>query len=364
MSGAPPLISVVMPTYNGAAFVAETLASVFAQTMTDFEIVVVDDASQDTTLALLRSIDDPRLVVIASPTNGGPIAARNKAFAAARGRYIVGLDQDDLCHPTRFARQSAWLDAHPGTVLVASAVDQIEGGRRTPPRPPFTATREVIDWRLRIANPIVWSSVMFRADAVHRLGQFERPDYLYAEDFDLYHRLRPFGMIERIDEPLVTYRVHRHGASQRFTSRMEASATAVLAGIYEPIFGADASDVASLVTTHIAAGAPVPDTETLARLAQVLERLHEEFVMSRAPGADALRGVLAEFARVWWNVVACAVRSGAVSLTEASTIRPAALAEAEPPHPRITLSRLIGASQRLVGRLRDADGRGLRRHAA
>ena len=340
-----PRISVVMASYNGAAFIGETLASVFAQTLGDFEIVVVDDASQDATLDLLRAINDPRLVVIAAAQNGGPIAARNRAFAAARGAYIIGLDQDDLCHPTRFARQSAWLDAHPETVLVASAVNQLTDGHITPPRPPFTASRAVIDWRLRVANPLVWSSVMFRADAARALAQFERPDYLYAEDFDLYHRLRPFGAIDRIDEPLATYRVHRGGASQRFTARMVASAAGVLAGAYAPLFGAGAGEAALLVTRHVAAGTPVPDAATLARLAGVMDRLHADFPRDHTPGAN--QAVLAEFARLWWKVEACALRCGTVTLGEALAARPAALAGARPSWRALGICGLVGAGRRM-----------------
>src|SRR6186713_2063521 len=114
MSSDPPLppVSVLMPTHNAAAFVTASIESLLAQTFTDFELIVVDDGSTDATLDVLAAIDDPRLTVIASPDNQGPVHARNRAFAAARGRYIAALDADDLCHPERLARQVAYLDGH------------------------------------------------------------------------------------------------------------------------------------------------------------------------------------------------------------------------------------------------------------
>src|SRR3546814_5613232 len=100
-----PIVSVIMAAYNGAALLPETLASLQAQTFGDFELIVVDDRSPDDTLALLHGWSDHRIHVIAAAENQGPVKARNRAFAQARGRYIAALAQDDICLPDRFARQ-------------------------------------------------------------------------------------------------------------------------------------------------------------------------------------------------------------------------------------------------------------------
>src|SRR3546814_6456170 len=101
-----PIVSVIMAAYNGAALLPETLASLQAQTFGDFELIVVDDRSPDDTLALLHGWSDHRIHVIAAAENQGPVKARNRAFAQARGRYIAAPDQDDICLPDRFARRS------------------------------------------------------------------------------------------------------------------------------------------------------------------------------------------------------------------------------------------------------------------
>ena len=110
-----PAVSVVMAVYNGAALLPETLASLRAQTFTDWELVAFDDCSKDDSIAVLRAFGDPRIRVIAAAENGGPVVARNRAFAEARGRYVAGLDQDDISLPERFAKQVAFLDTHPDT---------------------------------------------------------------------------------------------------------------------------------------------------------------------------------------------------------------------------------------------------------
>ncbi len=349
-----PLISVVMAAYNGAGLIEETIASVLAQDLPDLELIVVDDASTDDTLARLHAQTDPRIRVIASATNGGPVVARNKGFAEASGRYIVGLDQDDLCHRDRFSTQAAWLDAHPDTVLVACAVDLLEAGTIRPPRAPLQTSPMLIAWRMQFGNPLVWSSVMFRADAARQLDVFERVDRLYAEDFDFYHRIARLGTIARIDRPLVTYRIHPGGASRRFTERMDQSASAVLVEPYTALFGADAADAARLAVVHFTGGVAVPDRASLDRLGIVLGRVHDHFCATHAIAAVDQTLIQQEFARMWWRMADASVRSGAVTLEEAGAACPAGLQASHPSRRRAIGSVAIGAGRALLSRWKNA----------
>lgn len=104
MPGAAPLVSVVMPAYNAERTVREAVDSVLAQSFADLELIVCDDASRDATLERLRACDDPRLVVIANPANAGEGATRDRAIAAARGRWIAVIDADDAWAPGRLER--------------------------------------------------------------------------------------------------------------------------------------------------------------------------------------------------------------------------------------------------------------------
>jgi hypothetical protein len=341
----PPLISVVMAAYNGAALIEDTIASVLAQDLADFELIVVDDASRDDTLARLRAITDPRVKVYAATVNSGPVVARNMAFAAARGRYIVGLDQDDLCHPDRFSTQVAWLDAHPEAVLVASAVNLLETGSIQPPRGPVRTSPALIDWRLQFGNPLVWSSVMIRAEAVRRLDVFERIDCLYAEDFDLYQRLSELGTLARIDRPLVTYRIHPGGASRRYTARMDDNATKVLAERYEALFGDAAPAAARLAVVHFTGGVAVPDAPTLDRLSQVVCTVHDDFCATRRLNPADKTMITAEFARLWWRMADASVRSGAIALDAAEAACPPGLRARHPSPRRALSSGVIGLAR-------------------
>ena len=119
MSAAPaPTVSVCIPAYNAARFIGEAIGSVLAQTCRDFELVVVDDASADDTVDVVRRFSDPRLRLLRNARNLGLAGNWNRATSEARGRYVKLLCQDDLLRPDCLADQVAVLD-HPGNGDVA-----------------------------------------------------------------------------------------------------------------------------------------------------------------------------------------------------------------------------------------------------
>lgn len=346
-SRAAPTVSVIMAAYNGADLLPATLATLQKQTFTDFEVIIVDDCSRDGTREVLRTWPDPRVRVIALEENGGPVRARNRAFAEARGCYIAALDQDDLCLPERFAKQVAYLDAHPKTVLVASATEVLEGARLLPSRHVAHTTPALLRWLIRIENPLVWSSVMIRADAARQLQPFTRPDILYAEDFDLYHRLSALGPIARIDTPLLAYRRHAGGASQRYEDMMLANARRVLTGAYATALGDDAGVAADLVVEHLMHRQPVPDRSTLARLGGFLVRMQEAFLAEQAWSAADIRMVRWATARRWADVSRTSLRAGTLTLGDALSVRSPHLGLGHAGVEQLLWARLIGRARRL-----------------
>lgn len=344
-----PTVSVIMAAYNGTALLPATLAALQKQTFDDFEVIVVDDCSTDDTREVLRAWPDPRVRMIALAANGGPVRARNRAFAEARGRYIAALDQDDLCLPERFARQVAYLDAHPDTVLLATATEVLEGARVLPSPHVAHTTPALLRWLIRIENPFVWSSVMLRADAARRLDPFTRPDILYAEDFDLYHRVSALGPIARIDTPLLAYRRHAGGASQRYEDTMLASACRVLSAAYEPCLGAEAAAAAALAVEHLMHRQPVPDRATLARLGGFLVRLQNDFLAEQAWSTGDVRTVRWATARRWADVARASLRAGTLTLPDALSVRPPHLGLGHAGMEELLWARLIGRA-RNVGR--------------
>ena len=113
-----PRVSVIIPAYNADRYIAEAINSIFSQSYQDYEIIVVDDGSTDSTPEILQSYGS-RIHSI-SQTNGGMAAARNLGIAAAKGELIALLDHDDIFLPDKLPAQVACFDSHPGVGLVNS----------------------------------------------------------------------------------------------------------------------------------------------------------------------------------------------------------------------------------------------------
>ena len=347
-----PVVSVLMTTWNGAGFIGASIASVLAQSFSEFELIVVDDGSTDATPRRLAEIGDTRLRVLRQAVNGGVVAARNVGFLAARGRYVAALDHDDLSHPARLARQVAYLDAHTRVVLVATEIEIETGGRRQAPDHPTGGDPTLMRWLLHVDNPLTWSSVMFRADAVRRLGAFMRPAFELADDFDLYHRLLTVGEIARLDEVLTVYRWHARNTSHGREDALNANAVKVLAAAYAKLLGDAAEDAATLVIRHLSDRKPVPDGATLARLGGYLTRLLGTFCAAHELDARQRAELESVTGTIWWRSVRAAMRSGAPRSLLAYRAQPALAAAFRPSQVDVALSALVALARGTMSRSR------------
>jgi glycosyltransferase involved in cell wall biosynthesis len=337
-----PPVSVLMTTYNGAHSIAASIASVLAQSFHDFELIVVDDGSTDATPDILAACPDPRLRVIRSTRNSGVVAARNLGFAAARGAYVAMLDHDDLAHADRLARQVAYLDRHPRVVLLATEIELAADGRRWAPDHPRGGDPLLLRWLLHVDNPLTWSSVMLRADAVCGLDVFLRAEFELADDFELYHRLLAVGDIARLDEPLTVYRWHAHNTTYGNEDRQNASAMKVLRTAYAPWLGADAEAAARLVVRHLSDRKPVHDAATLDQLGGYFERLLDGFCAAHCGASADRQRIRAVSGEIWWRIVRASVRAGAPGLLGHYRRRPGLAADFRPPPVDKVASLAIG----------------------
>ena len=207
-----PRVSAVLPAYNSGPHLREAVESVLAQTADDLELIVVDDASTDDTPRRLASYCDPRLVCLRNPANLGQTRSLNRGLRAARGRYVARMDHDDVAEPARFARQAAYLDAHPGVTVLGTWATFIDpagapAGTAEPPAAPA-----VLAWALAGGCPLIHSSVMFRRGPVLAAGGYD-PAFGLAEDYDLWTRLLQAGRRLAV-LPEYLCRVRRHPGQQ------------------------------------------------------------------------------------------------------------------------------------------------------
>jgi glycosyltransferase involved in cell wall biosynthesis len=230
-----PLVSICIPTYQAASWIAETLASALAQDHLLLEVVISDDASTDGTLDIVESIKDERLRVLPPGPSAGMAANWNRSIRAARGEYVKLLMQDDLLEPDCVSAMAAVLDRHPAvgfvfsprTVLLddptdpkaqrwrdrfANLHDRLEPlGERNEGRLLFEAMKRD---RFRLNCFGEPTAVMVRRAAFERVGLFaERMPQLLDEE--MWLRLAYFFDVGFVPRPLVTIRVHDASATSR-----------------------------------------------------------------------------------------------------------------------------------------------------
>jgi glycosyltransferase involved in cell wall biosynthesis len=208
-----PRVSIVMAAYNAAAFLQESVGSILAQTVTDFELIVVDDASTDATATMLKQFADPRLRVITLTRNGGAANARNQGLATARGDYIAIMDADDVSSASRIEIQADFLDRHPEIALVGAAVyDNIDIDGCVLHTSYLPEESHIIASTLRQKWCCLHSSLMFRREVVDRVGGY-RPELDAAEDHDFILRILDHYRIRNLNSKLVSYRINPSGLS-------------------------------------------------------------------------------------------------------------------------------------------------------
>lgn len=209
-----PTISVLLPVYNGERHLARALQSVLDQSFTDFELLVLDDGSRDGAPAILKrfAAADGRIRLV-SRENRGLVATLNELIGMARGRYLARMDADDIALPDRFARQVAFLDAHPEVVCLGGAQALIdEEGRYLTDLVPPTGDAGIQARILAGHGAICHPTAMIRAEAMAAAGGYD-PAMRHCEDLDLWLRLGEIGRLANLAEVVLKYRLSTRSVS-------------------------------------------------------------------------------------------------------------------------------------------------------
>ncbi len=216
MNSGAPKVSVLMAVYNGEKYLRESIDSILHQTFRDFEFVIVDDCSTDSTPGILAEYanSDQRVRVLRNETNRGLAKSLNVGIAASQGEYIARMDADDVCILTRLAEQVSYLESHPESPFVASAAYYInERGVRTGFRPAPIGTC-TLKLTLTLANPLIHPSVIFRADTARELnGYSEEDQHRFSEDSEFWSRIVLCGKARALPQPLVDVRLYPSSVS-------------------------------------------------------------------------------------------------------------------------------------------------------
>lgn len=209
----PPVISVVMPLFNGGRFLASAMESVLTQSQGPLELLVLDDGSTDDSAGIARSFGDPRIRLLRNATNQGVVRTRNRGIREARGEFIAFLDCDDIALPDRLETQLSFLRDNPGLILVGSWIALMdEQGELTGEFSRYATGPQALASAMLFDNCFAQSAVMVRREALLKEGY--REEYPCAEDYDLFARLTLAGKGANIPRVLTLYREHGGGLSK------------------------------------------------------------------------------------------------------------------------------------------------------
>ncbi len=201
-----PLISVILPVYNGEKTIRETIESVLAQTLHDFELIVINDGSQDTTVDIVSSIQDQRIKLFTYPNSGQP-ASRNRGIVKAIGEYISFIDADDLWTPDKLESQLRALQENSQAAVAYSWTNHIDqSGQFFRPGPQSNFTGDV--YARLLLNDFVGSgsNPLIRRQALAEVGGFDE-SLSNAHDWDMWLRLAARYHFVVVQSPQILYRV-------------------------------------------------------------------------------------------------------------------------------------------------------------
>jgi glycosyltransferase involved in cell wall biosynthesis len=197
---------VVLPVRDGERYLRDAVDSVLAQTLSNLEVIVVDDGSTDGTLLLLEGVPDARLRVLRRPREG-LVAALDAGIAEAQAEYVARMDADDVAEPERLQRQVEVLERRPRVGMVATWTMLIDEDGRELRREVLPSEHADLARRLLLRNPFQHGSVLLRRAALEAAGGY-RADYGANEDYDLWRRLARSWELACVPEALYRYRVH------------------------------------------------------------------------------------------------------------------------------------------------------------
>lgn len=219
-TGKKPMVSLVMKVYNGEKYIKEAIDSILAQTYSDFELLVIDDGSKDSSVELIEAYIDDRIRLIKNKVNLGLIKTQNKVIGEARGKYIAVMDCDDISFPERFEKQVEFLESNPEYIMCGTFRKNIIDGKMQDFVEPYMVDDPAIKYSLCFGNMLfTHSSIMFRKD-MYDAAKISYGPAKIAEDYQVITRMAQYGKLGILNEELVAYRIYGESVSQKKKSEM------------------------------------------------------------------------------------------------------------------------------------------------
>jgi glycosyltransferase involved in cell wall biosynthesis len=201
------LISVLVSVFNQELYLYESLESVSQSSLDNFELIIVDDCSNDNTRVLLKRIANQNTYLITNVNNQGLPRSLNKAFAVSKYDYIARMDADDICEPDRFKKQLDYMLAHPEIDILGSNATLIDMDSNVIGKSDVPLAHDDIIKALEYRNPMIHPTIMMKRSVLENLGGYDE-NLRKAQDLDLWHRAAKAGFrFANMPDCLIQYRV-------------------------------------------------------------------------------------------------------------------------------------------------------------
>jgi len=300
-----PKVSVLMPVFNGEAYLREAITSILRQTFSDFELLILNDGSTDTSAEIVSSFTDGRIRYMASTGNCGLVQTLNRGLDLARGTYIARMDCDDISLPRRLEYQVSFLDAHPEVGVCGTWYREVRGTISTIMRCAEDHSSILCG---TLFNPVVGHpTVMLRKAMLDSYQLRYDPAFPHAEDYKLWSECLKYYKFANISTVLMSYRIHSMQVTQlKLYAQMESSGRVRFALLRE--MGLDPSDEEFEVHQFISAlGRPYSNTFSQLPMEEQLRKI--DSWLCKLKGANAATAAYPEpaFSRIlverWIGVV-------------------------------------------------------------
>jgi glycosyltransferase involved in cell wall biosynthesis len=216
-----PRVSVLMPAYNSEIFIREAISSIIEQSFSDYELIIIDDASTDDTVKIIRSFSDQRILLIEKDSHSGYTTSLNIGLKMAQGEYVARMDADDVMLKDRLKEQVSYMDSHPEVIVSGTWYKLMQEQRVVgDPYTPEEVRVTLLDYCC-IAHP----TVILRKERLLHADKFYNPSIEPAEDYDLWTRLIACGQITNLPKVLLHYRQHDRQVSNLYASKQQTLAS-------------------------------------------------------------------------------------------------------------------------------------------
>ena len=273
------MVSVCMPVYNAEKYVKEAIHSILSQSYKDFELLIIDNCSTDSSVDRIKEINDDRIVLIENKKNMGLAYSRNKMLELAKGKYIALMDSDDVATPDRLKREVMYLEEHKDIVAVggyASIIDK-DGYGLDLFRPQLQNPKYIRAYMI-FNNAIPNSSAMIRKKIIDENHIRYMHDYYGVEDYKFWCDLLQVGDIANIGEIFLNYRKLISGVS--YTSEKEEKRKEIFMSIQKEnleFYGFElCEEEIQLLQFCFAESRNVSNTEQLKKIYYILRKIEQQ----------------------------------------------------------------------------------------